>query len=68
MILKDWTKTIVWGGLLTAFIILFIWDITYNNSTYTTRCMDYLVNLVTNLAKFMERWAKQLFDSYNYQF
>lgn len=56
--MKDWTKTIVWGGILTACIIAFIWDITYNNGAYTTRCIDYIVNLVSNMAKFMDRWAK----------
>lgn len=66
--MKDWTKTIVWGGILTACIIAFIWDITYNNGAYTTRCIDYIVNLVSNLTKFMDRWATRLFGSYRYQF
>lgn len=66
--IKNWTKTIIWGGVLTAFIIFVIWDLTYNNATYTMRCINYIVNLVSNVARFMERWAKQLFGSYRYQF
>ena len=62
--IKNWTKTIIWGGVLTAFIIFVIWDLTYNNATYTMRCINYIVNLVSNMAKFMDRWAKQLFGSF----
>ena len=64
--MKDWTKTIVWGGILTAFIIVFLWDITYNNGGYTMRAVEYVVTLVTNMATFMERWAHRLFNSYRY--
>ena len=64
--MKDWTKTIVWGGLLTAFIIVFLWDITYNNSGYTSRIVDYFVTAVVQMASFMERWAHRLFGGYRY--
>lgn len=64
--MKDWSKTIIWGGILTAFIVVFLWDITYNNSGYTTRALEYVVTLVTNMATFMERWSHRLFGSYRY--
>ena len=64
--MRDWTKTIIWGGILTAFIVVFLWDITYNNSGYTSRALEYVVTLVTNVATFMERWAHRLFSSYRY--
>ena len=65
--MREWTKTIIWGGILTAFIVVFLWDITYNNSGYTTRVFEYVVTLVTNLAAFMERWAQRLFGGFRYQ-
>lgn len=65
--MRDWTKTIIWGGILTAFIVVFLWDITYNNSGYTSRALEYVVTLITNMASFMERWAQRLFGNFRYQ-
>lgn len=66
--MKSWAKSIVYGGLLTAFIIALIWDVTYNHGSYTMRCIDYVVDLASTMARLMDQWSSRVLGSFRYQF